>query len=232
MRARDIMTRSVVTVSPETTIRDIAQTLLERRISAVPVVDAQNRVVGVVSEGDLLHRAETKTERHRSWWLEFVASAEDLADDYVKSHGLKAKDVMTWPVISTAPDASLAELATLLDRYRIKRVPVLDNGALVGIVSRADLLRGLIGGGRPEAASAASQDDARIREALLTGLDNEPWANTASLNVVVTGGVVELWGFIGSEAERKAFRVAAESTPGVRAVEDHLAVLRSPGWAA
>ena len=231
MRARDIMTTSVVTVSPETSIRDIAQTLLERRISAVPVVDGRNRVVGVVSEGDLLHRIENQTERHRSWWLEMVASAEDLAGDYVKSHGLAAKDVMTWPVISTTPGASLAELATLLDRYRIKRVPVLENGALVGIVSRADLLRGLIGGG-PDAASASAQDDARIRETLLRQLDDEAWANTASLNVVVTAGVVELWGFIGSEAERQAFRVAAQGTPGVRAVQDHLAVLRSPGWAA
>jgi CBS domain-containing protein len=232
MRARDLMTRSVVTVSPETGIRDIALTLLERRISAVPVVDGRNRVVGVVSEGDLLHRVETRTERHRSWWLEMVASTEDLAGDYVKSHGLSAKDVMTWPVISTTPDASLAEVATLLDRYRIKRVPVLDNGALIGIISRADLLRGLIGT-RPEAAASASaQDDARIRETLLKRLENEPWANIASMNILVTDGVVELWGFIGSEAERQAFCVAAQSTPGVRAVQDHLAVLRAPGWAA
>jgi len=230
MRARDIMTTSVVTVTPETNIRDIAKVLLERRISAVPVVDARNRVVGVVSEGDLLHRVENQTERHRSWWLELVASAETMAGDYVKSHGLMAKDVMTWPVISTTPDASLAELATLLERYNIKRLPVLHNGTLVGIVSRADLLRGLIGM-RPEAAAAAP-DDARIRETLLRRLEGEPWANTGSMNVVVTGGVVELWGFIGSEAERQAFRVAAQSTPGVRSVEDHLAVLRAPGWAA
>jgi CBS domain-containing protein len=231
MRARDIMTTSVVTVTPETSVRDIAQTLLERRISAVPVVDARKRVVGVVSEGDLLHRVENQTERHRSWWLEMVASSEDLAGEYVKSHGVTAKDVMTWPVISTTPDASLNELATLLERYGIKRLPVLHEGVLVGIVSRADLLRGLIGG-RPEAASPTAPDDARIRDALLKRLADEPWANTVSTNIVVTGGVVELWGFIGSEAERQAFRVAAQSTPGVRAVQDHLAVLRAPGWAA
>lgn len=230
MRARDIMTTSVVTVTPETKVRDIAKVLLERRISAVPVVDSRDRVVGVVSEGDLLHRVENQTERHRSWWLEIVASAETMAEDYVKSHGLMAKDVMTWPVISTTPDASLAELATLLDRYGIKRVPVLHNGALVGIVSRADLLRGLIGI-RPETAPGAG-DDARIRETLIRRLEAEPWANTGSMNVVVIGGVVELWGFVGSEAERDAFRVAAQSTPGVRSVEDHLAVLRASGWAA
>lgn len=230
MRARDIMTTSVVTVTPETNIRDIAKVLLERRISAVPVVDSRNRVVGVVSEGDLLHRVENHTERHRSWWLELVASAEAMAGEYVKSHGLMAKDVMTWPVISTTPDASLAELATLLDRYNIKRVPVLHNDALVGIVSRADLLRGLIGM-RQEAATDGA-DDARIRETLMRRLEAEPWANTASMNIVLTNGVAELWGFVGSEAEREAFRVAAQSTPGVRAVEDHLAVLRAPGWAA
>jgi CBS domain-containing protein len=229
MRARDIMTTSVVTVAPGTTIQDIARTLLDRRISALPVVDTAGRVVGIVSEGDLLHRTENQTERHRSWWLELVSSAEDLAGEYVKSHGLTAKDVMTWPVISASSDMSLAALATLFDRYRIKRVPILDNGALVGIVSRADLLRGLIGG---TAASPVALDDARIRDALLRRIENEPWAGIASLNVIVTGGVVELWGFIGSEAERQAFRVAAQGTPGVRAVEDHLAVLRSPGWAA
>ena len=229
MRARDIMTTSVVTVTPETSIQDIARTLLERRNSAMPVVDTAGRVVGIVSEGDLLHRAENQTERHRSWWLELVSSTEDLAGEYVKSHGLTAKDVMTWPVITATPDMALAELATLLDRYRIKRVPILKNGALVGVVSRADLLRGLIGGA---AASPVALDDARIRDAVLRRVENEPWAGIASLNVIVTGGVVELWGFIGSEAERQAFRVAAQGTPGVRAVEDHLAVLRSPGWAA
>jgi CBS domain-containing protein len=230
MRARDIMTTSVVTVTPETSIQDIARTLLERRISAMPVVDTAGRVVGIVSEGDLLHRTENQTERHRSWWLELVSSTEDLAGEYVKSHGLTAKDVMTWPVISATPDMALNELATLLDRYRIKRVPILENGALAGVVSRADLLRGIIGAA--PAASVTALDDARIRDALLRRIENEPWAGIASLNVIVTGGVVELWGFIGSEAEREAFRVAAQGTPGVRAVEDHLAVLRSPGWAA
>lgn len=230
MRARDIMTTSVVTVSPDTTVRDIARTLIERRISALPVVDSAGRVVGIVSEGDLLHRAENRTERRRSWWLELVSTTEDLATDYVKSHGLMAKDVMSWPVISADPDMSLAELATLLDRYRIKRVPVLHNGGLIGIVSRADLLRGLIG--VAETAAPAAADDAKVREALLRRIENEPWATATSLNVIVTGGVAELWGFIGSEAERQAFRVIAQGTPGVRGVEDHLAVYRSPGWAA
>src|SRR5690606_11257928 len=152
MRARDIMTTSVVTVSPETRVPDIARVLLERRISALPVVDGAGRVIGIVSEGDLLHRAENKTERRRSWWLDLISSADTLAEDYVKSHGLTAKDVMNAPVISATPDASLAELATLLERHGIKRVPILENGALVGIVSRADLLRGLIGGGADSAA--------------------------------------------------------------------------------
>ena len=231
MRARDIMTKSVVTVTPETRIADIARVLLDRRISALPVVEADGSVVGIVSEGDLIHRAETKTERHRSWWLELVSSAEVLADDYVKSHGLTARDVMSAPVVFADPDTPLAALATLLDRHRIKRVPILEAGVLVGIVSRADLLRGLIDGGA-QAASAGAQDDAMIREALLRRIENEPWAGASTMNVIVTDGVAELWGFIGSEAERRAFRVVAENTPGVREVVDHLAVLRTAGWAA
>ena len=119
----------------------------------------------------------------------------------------------------------------MLDRYRIKRVPVLHDGGLIGIVSRADLLRGLIGSAA-ETAPPAAADDAKIRLALLRRIENESWATATSLNVIVTGGVAELWGFIGSEAERQAFRVIAQGTPGVRAVEDHLAVFRSPGWAA
>jgi CBS domain-containing protein len=230
MRARDIMTTSVVTVSPETRVPDIARVLLERRISALPVVDGAGRVIGIVSEGDLLHRAENKTERRRSWWLDLISSADTLAEDYVKSHGLTAKDVMNAPVISATPDASLAELATLLERHGIKRVPILENGALVGIVSRADLLRGLIGGGADSAAETL--DDAAIREALLRRIQDEPWAGTATLNVIVTDGVAELWGFVSSEAERRAFQVAAQSTPGVREVVDHLVYLPPSGWAA
>lgn len=230
MRARDIMTASVVTVSPETRVPDIARVLLERCISALPVVDGAGRVIGIVSEGDLLHRAENKTERPRSWWLDLISSADTLAADYVKSHGLTAKDVMNAPVVSASPDASLAELATLLERHGIKRVPILENGALVGIVSRADLLRGLIGGGADSAAETL--DDAAIREALLRRIQDEPWAGTATLNVIVTDGVAELWGFVGSEAERRAFQVAAESTPGVREVVDHLVYLPPSGWAA
>ncbi|HEX7007509.1 MAG TPA: CBS domain-containing protein [Alphaproteobacteria bacterium] len=230
MRARDIMTTSVVTVSPETRVPDIARVLLERRISALPVVDGAGRVIGIVSEGDLMHRAENKTERRRSWWLDLISSADTLAEDYVKSHGLTAKDVMNAPVISATPDASLAELATLLERHGIKRVPILENGALVGIVSRADLLRGLIGGGADSAAETL--DDAAIREALLRRIQDEPWAGTATLNVIVTDGVAELWGFVSSEAERRAFHVAAQSTPGVREVVDHLVYLPPSGWAA
>src|SRR5690606_27490244 len=164
------------------------------------------------------------------WWLDLISSADTLAADYVKSHGLTAKDVMNAPVVSASPDASLAELATLLERHGIKRVPILENGALVGIVSRADLLRGLIGGGAGSAAETL--DDAEIREALLRRIQNEPWAGAATLNVIVTDGVAELWGFVGSEAERRAFQVAAESTPGVREVVDHLVYLPPSGWAA
>lgn len=231
MHARDVMTANVVTVGPDTDVRTIARCLIERGISAVPVVDGEGRVVGIVSEGDLMRRAEAGTARHPSWWLELLASPEEKAHDYAKSHGLTAKDVMTHPVVTVTEDASLGEIAMLLERRRIKRVPVVRDGRVVGIVSRANLLHGLVA---REAAPAGAPDDARIREQVLAGTKaagiTEPY-----VNVVVSGGIVHIWGFVGSDAERDAIRVAAETAPGVRAVQNNVAVAAPPvlrgGWA-
>jgi CBS domain-containing protein len=144
MRAMDVMTTNVITVGPDASVQEVAKTLSERGISGVPVVDADNRLVGIVSEGDLLHRVEMGTERRpdrtrrrRSWWLDTIASDEELARDYVKSHGRTAKDVMTPEVISVSDTTELSEIATLLETKRIKRVPVVKDGQLVGIISRA-----------------------------------------------------------------------------------------------
>lgn len=231
MRARDVMTANVVTVGPDTEVRTIARTLIARRISAVPVVDHGGRVVGIVSEGDLVRRAEAGTERHPSWWLELLASPEEKARDYAKAHGLAAKDVMTRPVVTVAEDAPLGEIATLLERHRIKRVPIVRDGTIVGIVSRANLLHGLIA---KEAAPVAASDDAGIREHVVAGIKaagiTEPY-----VNVIVAGGIVQIWGFVGSEAEQDAIRIAAETAPGVKAVQNNVAVGASPalrgGWA-
>ena len=149
MRAMDVMTTNVITVGPDTSVQAVAALLAERGISGVPVVDSANRLVGILSEGDLLHRVETGTEsppdrrsgRRRSWWLDTIGSDEELARDYVKSHGRTAKDVMTRDVISVSDTTELADIATMLETKRIKRVPVLRDGKLVGIVSRANLVR-------------------------------------------------------------------------------------------
>jgi len=219
MVARDVMTRRVVTVAPETSVPEVARLLLEKRISAVPVVDGEGRIVGIVSEGDLMTRPESGTTRRRSWWLSLLSGEEDAAT-YVKTHGSRAADVMTRDVVTVAEDTPLGDVARILEERRIKRVPVVRRGKLVGIVSRADLLQGLASAkARPRKAGGS---DRVIREKLLKALGRESWAPLGQINVTVSGGVVHLWGLADSAEQRRALRVAAESIAGVRAVEDHL----------
>lgn len=231
MEARDVMTVSVVTVAPEATVPEVARILLEHNISAVPVVDPSKRVVGIVSEGDLIRRPEIGTEQHPSWWLSLVADPKDQSREYVKHHGLQASEVMTRDVITVVPDASLDEIAALLERKHIKRVPVTQEGRLVGIVSRADLLRGLAVW-KPRAAGSAS--DREIRHAIEEKL-REMDARSQFVSVVVSNGIAHLWGAAYSEDEKEALRLAAESTAGVKRVEDNLGVfphiVRSTMWA-
>lgn len=231
MNAIDVMTTNVVTVSPDTDVRTIAELLLARRISAVPVVDHEDRVVGIVSEGDLMRRAESASERHRSWWLALLAMPEEKARDYLQSHALSAKDLMTRDVVTVAEDAPLGKVATLLERHRIKRVPVVHDGRIVGIVSRADLLHGLVA---REAAPAVTADDATIRRHVIDGA-KEAGIVEGRINVVVAGGIVHIWGLVDSDAEKEAVRVAAEAAPGVSAVENNVGVfspsMQRGGWA-
>ncbi len=221
MQAKDVMSTDVVTVGLETSVRDIARRLVEHRISAVPVLDRDDLVVGIVSEGDLIRRPETGAERQISWWLRLFAEPAENARDYVKSHGLKAEDVMTGDVITVSEDAPLEEVATLLERHRIKRVPVVRDRKVVGIVSRANLLHGLVAGA---VASAPTTNDREIREALHGALA-EAGVRKEFVSVVVCDGVVQLWGVVETGAEKSAMRVAAENTPGVKRIEDHVGVL-------
>lgn len=220
MNAEDIMTSPVVTVGPETSVREIAALLLERRISGVPVLE-KGRLIGMVSEADLLHRHEIGTERVTrtgSWWLRLF-SADPSLGDYVKSHARQARDVMTREVVSVAPDTSAAEIANLLESRGIKRVPVLRGERLIGIVSRANLIQALAVDKRSRRPARPS-DDNTIRERLLVELEQQPWWRTAS-SLIVTDGIVHYWGILDSEDERQAARVAAENVPGVRQVKDH-----------
>jgi CBS domain-containing protein len=226
MRAMDVMTTSVVTVGPDTSVKEVAKTLSERGISGVPVVDAANQLIGIVSEGDLLHRVETGTERRvqrrRSWWLDTIGSDEELARDYIKSHGRTVKDVMTRDVISVTDTTELADIATLLETKGIKRVPVVRDGKLVGIVSRANLVRALAAAGNDLTTDVAA-DDRTIRAKLLAELRGQEWVHTWAADIIVRDGVVHLWvSDDRPDEERRALRVAAENIPGVRGVEEHV----------
>lgn len=219
MKARDVMVSPVITVKPSASVKQVAKSFLERRISAVPVVDDQGKVVGIVSEGDLMHRAEAGTERRQSWWLRAFTADETLAADYVKAHAHKVADVMTRNVITATPDTPLHEIGSLFEKHSIKRVPIVHNGQLVGIVSRANLIQAVAS---TRKGLEIPLTDSVIRDKLLAHLKGREWAHTSLLNITVNGGVVDLWGITRSEAERKAIRVAAESTPGVQAVNDNM----------
>lgn len=220
MQASDVMTSPVVTVGPDTSVRVIAALLYERHISAVPVVEA-GRVVGMVSEGDLLHRREIGTERSASsssWWLRLF-SADRSPAEYIKSHAKRARDIMTGEVTTVSPRTHMAEIATLLETRGIKRVPVLEGERLVGIVSRSDLVRAIARSARADRPETPIADEA-IHKLLMAELERQSWWRPTVSNVTVTGGVVEFAGIIDSEDERDAARVAAETIPGVRRVED------------
>lgn len=220
MKARDVMVTSVISVGPDLPVQAVANTLVKNSISGVPVMSHDGKLLGIVSEGDLLRRVETHTERRRSWWLDMISSNRNLAAEFVKTHGLTAKDVMTTRVVTAAPDTPLHEIADLMENNGIKRIPIVENGRVVGIVSRANLIQALASGIRE--AEAAGSDES-LREAVVTRLKGQPWG-TALVNVIVRDAVVDLWGVADSEEEKNAIRIAAETTPGVRAVNDNLRI--------
>lgn len=219
MKAKDIMTSPVITAGPETTVREIAALLLKQRISALPVLE-KGRVVGMVSEADLLHRHEIGTDRLPAgpWWLRLFGADRSPAE-YVRSHARKARDIMTREVVSVSEDTPVARIADLLDKHGIKRVPVMRGKRLVGIVSRANLVQALANEAR--AASRPSRDDAAIHDRVTAELERQAWWRPVYSNVTVADGVVHYWGATESDADRDAARVAAENVPGVRDVVDH-----------
>jgi CBS domain-containing protein len=225
MKAADVMVSPVITVGPDTTVQEVADILLRNRISAVPVLSQQGKILGIVSEGDLLRRVESGTQRHRSWWLELLTTRFTLQDEYVKSHSRKVTDIMTSDVLTVSPDTPLGDIASVLEKNGIKRVPVVTDGKLVGIVSRANLLQAIATIGKTIKTQGAVSD-AALREKVVDQLDSVPLARPALVNVIVNDGNIELWGIVESESEKRAARVAAEATPGVGAVVDHLMISR------
>lgn len=214
------MVRDVVTVRLDTDVSEAVRLLVEHDISAVPVVDERRHVIGIVSEADLMHREEIGTEERRPWWLEAVTPATKLAGEFAKSHGKKVRDVMSTEVVSADEDASLGEIASLLERHRIKRVPILRDGRLVGIVSRTNLIQALAS--VAPAPAADSTEDRAVRAELLDRLAEQSWTDFGSRNVIVSDGTVHLWGLVGSPEERKALLALAEGIPGVKNVADEM----------
>ena len=222
MKAKDIMTRDVATVRSDTSVRDIAALMMEKHISGVPVLSDDGTIIGIVSQSDLLHRAEVGTERKHKWWFRLFADSDAAAREYAKAHGLRARDIMSRYVISVHQDAELRDVADILDSHRIKRVPVLDEGRLVGIISRGDLVRAL---SQVQVAKVATRiENAALHKALSDRIKSQSWINDSYINVAVNDGVVELWGFVVSADQHSALRALVEETEGVRRVDDKLSV--------
>jgi CBS domain-containing protein len=222
MIVSDVMTRKVLSVSPDDTVDHAAQLMLRHGISGLFVVDATGTLAGVVTEGDLLRRDEIGTERHRPWWLRVLVSPGRQALDFTHTHGRKVSDVMTPEVICVATDTPLENVVETMEKQRIKRVAVTENGHMVGVVARSDLMRALLSRVRQEKPAPAEADDRTIRTAVLAALEAASWTPMTTLNVTVASGVVDVWGTITNSDERRAICVIVENAPGVKEVHDHL----------
>lgn len=219
MLVKDAMTNHVVGIEADASIDQAIEIMLRSRISALPVFDGKSRLVGILSEGDLLRRVELGTEKRRPRWLEFVFGPGRFAADYVHANGRKVSEVMTPEVVTIADSAPLEEAVDLMSRHRVKRLPVMAKGYVVGVLARADLLRALAG---LLPAKAAKGDDAKIRADILAQLARQPWAPIASIQVDVRQGIANLRGALSDTRQREAIKVIVENTPGVTAIHDHM----------
>jgi CBS-domain-containing membrane protein len=218
MQVRDVMTRNVISVGSDQSVLQAAQLMLKNRISGLPVVDAAGKLVGIVTEGDFLRRGEIGTQRQRPRWLEFLLGPGRLAEEYVHSSGRSIGEVMTADPYTVTEDDSLESTVEVMERRQVKRLPVLRDGRLVGIVSRADLMHALAE--RARYARGPAPDDGTIRDRILAALADTHWAPL--IDVKVHDGVAELSGVITDERERRASIVVAENVAGVKQVHDHL----------
>ena len=220
MKVSDVMTRRVISVTPEATVRHAIRLMLQNNISGLPVIDDKGKLVGIVSEGDFLRRSEIGTERKRSRWLTAFLGPSEPAHDYVHSHGLKVKEVMTCEPIMVQEDTQLDQVVHLMESHNIKRLPVVRGEKVVGVVSRANLMRALASIHR--AAPESSKDDAAIRDQILSDIAKQDWSVGILVDVIVRDGIADVWGSIADSAQRDALKVLIEKTAGVKQVEDHL----------
>jgi CBS domain-containing protein len=219
MRAHQIMTRPVITVTPDASILDAANTMLRQHVSGLPVVDAAGKLVGIVSEGDFIRRSEIGTQRKRGRWLKFLLGAGATATDYSHGHGRRVSDVMTPEPITVAEGSTLEQIVTTMEKNGVKRLPVMQGDKLVGIISRANLLQAVASLAREIPDPTA--DDDHIRSRIIREFEKNDWS-PFGLNVIVRDGIVHLSGVITDEDSRQAARIAAENVAGVRKVHDHL----------
>lgn len=219
MKAHEVMSRNVISVKPSTLVREVAALLAEKRISGVPVVSEDGQVVGIVSETDLLHRAELGTDKPRKSWMTIFADADQLARDYTKTHGLHASQIMSRHVVSVSDETELRDVVNMFDRHRFKRIPVIRDGKLVGMITRGDVVRAL--NRQSPAVSGGQVSDADLQQTLLKKIRDTKWLFDSFLNLAVKDGVVELWGMVGSDDQRKALTVIIEETPGVKRISDN-----------
>src|SRR5215470_6390421 len=227
MKAADVMVSNVITVGLDASIGEVAATLLNNNISGAPVVGEKGELVGIVSEGDLIRRPEIGTTQRHSWWLELISNKWASATEYIKSHSRKVADVMTREVITAKPDTPLGDIAAMLERNRIKRVPIVEG--VSSSVLRANILRALASATK-KLSSLTTTNDSELRKKVQSRLAAEPWRPTM-LTVTVQDGTVDLWGLVHSVEEKKAAQLAAETTPGVRAVVNNIIVQRvGEGW--
>jgi CBS domain-containing protein len=220
MQVSDIMTRDVISIAPDETIDAAIELMLSRHLSGLPVIDANGRLVGILTEGDLLRRPEISTQHARSRWRETFLGTRGAAQNYVHSHGVHVRDVMTPDPAVVAEDTSLKEVAQLMETHAIKRLPVLRQGEVIGVVSRADLIRALLEMHRE--ADRAAVDDNAIRERILDEIAGQDWAMDANVDVAVRNGSADLWGTVIEVAQAEALRALVESIPGVHRVETYL----------
>jgi len=215
MQARDVMVRGVISVGPDIPVQIAANAMVRNCVSALPVIDIHVKLVGIVSEGDLIRRVEIGTERRRP-----LMSSDAQAKEFVKSHAKRVSDVMTREVITAQPETPLREIVNLMEKHSIKRVPIVRNGKIVGVVSRSNLIQALASA-KP-LLEAKKESDRAIRLKMLDRLSKQKWTDFGSRNIIVENGVVHLWGLVGSESERKALTALAEDIPGVSSVADEM----------